>query len=472
MANQQQPSRPWFRLPSIARPVIDPTPAPATATAPPAPVAAPPAPVARPAFRPGNQTQDPTPAAPTQRSPPRPGGGGGGTTSVPTSPVVRPTAPSSSLPTSPVVPATTPTAPVVTTSSVPSSPKPRVSAPTSSLPTSPAARTTTPTAPSSPKPRVSAPTSSLPPSPTISKPALSSSVVNSPIPKPVSTAFSAPTSSPRKTPILNSPATSPIPTAVTTTTAAVTGATRPSPPTTTTTTVKQPAFQTTPPDSPKPKPTAPPPSPLILPPAKIKPEAEIPLEAEQKRVLVQKTISSDQNKPKPRLNGSQSEQHFGDALKSSIGNSGKKETPKDHGQGKEKSHQKKLNSEPEKGGMRVITIAGENKGAYMEVIRSPNRKNQVFEGISHNLQKSSGSSSSSSSSSSEEEEGRFKKKMEKSQKGKTMSSGFMSTFMNSNVQGVNNSIVYNSSCSHHDPGVHLALSRKPAAGKDHRSNGN
>jgi len=33
--------------------------------------------------------------------------------------------------------------------------------------------------------------------------------------------------------------------------------------------------------------------------------------------------------------------------------------------------------------------------------------------------------------------------------------------MNSNVQSIHNSILYISSLTHHDPGVHLALSRKP-----------
>jgi hypothetical protein len=37
----------------------------------------------------------------------------------------------------------------------------------------------------------------------------------------------------------------------------------------------------------------------------------------------------------------------------------------------------------------------------------------------------------------------------------------MNAFMNSNVQSIHNSILYISSLTHHDPGVHLALSRKP-----------
>ncbi|CAK9319185.1 unnamed protein product [Citrullus colocynthis] len=38
------------------------------------------------------------------------------------------------------------------------------------------------------------------------------------------------------------------------------------------------------------------------------------------------------------------------------------------------------------------------------------------------------------------------------------------SFMNTNFQGVNNSILYNSSLSHRDPGLHLAYSKKPNHG--------
>ncbi|WCJ18515.1 hypothetical protein M5689_000860 [Euphorbia peplus] len=100
--------------------------------------------------------------------------------------------------------------------------------------------------------------------------------------------------------------------------------------------VKPTTFQTTPLDSSKLKPTAPPPSPLILPPAKMKSDPEIPQEVEQKRVLVQKTSSTGHNKPKTRTNGSPPEKFFGDTHKSGIGHSGQKETLKDHGQSKDK----------------------------------------------------------------------------------------------------------------------------------------
>lgn len=183
-------------------------------------------------------------------------------------------------------------------------------------------------------------------------------------------------------------------------------------------------------------------------------------------MLVQKII----DKPQPWVNGRESERNLVDALKTSIAQNGKQE-PKKDGETKEKGQGKKISSDSEDGGMRVITIAGENKGAFMEVIRSPNKKH-VFEGNPQYLNKSGnhksygnvwGSHSSSSSSSGEE--GNPKK--DKSHKERSKLSPPMSTFMNSNVQGVNNSIVYNSSCTHHDPGVHLAMSRKPSGGGFH-----
>lgn len=49
----------------------------------------------------------------------------------------------------------------------------------------------------------------------------------------------------------------------------------------------------------------------------------------------------------------------------------------------------------------------------------------------------------------------------KNQKGRTSSSFPMAAYMNSNVQCVNNSLLYHTSCSHHNPGVRLSLSKKP-----------
>jgi hypothetical protein len=52
-------------------------------------------------------------------------------------------------------------------------------------------------------------------------------------------------------------------------------------------------------------------------------------------------------------------------------------------------------------------------------------------------------------------------KKDKNHKGRTKSSFPMAAYMNSNVQCVNNSLLYHASCSHHDPGVRLSLSKKP-----------
>lgn len=181
-------------------------------------------------------------------------------------------------------------------------------------------------------------------------------------------------------------------------------------------------------------------------------ERKIPEEAEQKTVLVQKTIE----KPKPWLGGN------GETYKPSFIRNGNQEVPRDvETKEKEKGSRKQL-SDSEELGMRVITIAGENKGAYMEIIQSP-KKNQV--GDKPHLLHNKGNSqirnhgSDSESSSGSDKEG--KKKKDKGQKGKVTSSLPMSAFMNSNVQSVNNSILYNCSCTQHDPGVHLSLSRKP-----------
>ncbi|KAF5733281.1 hypothetical protein HS088_TW17G00823 [Tripterygium wilfordii] len=224
----------------------------------------------------------------------------------------------------------------------------------------------------------------------------------------------------------------------------------------------KPAIET-PPQSPKPKPTAPPPSPLTLPPSQIKPNAEpeskSPPEAEQKDVLMQKTIekvNDDTHKPR-------------------IDHTGKQGVVKE-ADTEEKAHRKKFSSsDTEEEGIRIITIAGENKGALMEVIKSP--KKNGFEGL-YKKGNPGGTSSDSSSEfksySSSEEEGNRNMKKDKKNRAMSMNSTPMSAFMNSNVQGVNNSVVFKSSCTHSDPGVHLALSRNPSNGGFHakgRSNG-
>lgn len=101
-------------------------------------------------------------------------------------------------------------------------------------------------------------------------------------------------------------------------------------------------------------------------------------------------------------------------------------------------------------GMSVLTLAGENKGAIMEL--SPSRKTYSPQ----SLQKKGIPKAWSS-----EDDGE-KSGSESGKKGDRMQNKSlpMTAFMNSNVQGVNNSILHNASCTHHDPGVHLVFSRK------------
>ncbi|XP_017969895.1 PREDICTED: vegetative cell wall protein gp1 isoform X1 [Theobroma cacao] len=433
MSSQAAPARPWFRLASIARPTPPQAPPPPTEPAP-----GPPRPAAvRPTFRPVAQPQGTAAAAPPV----------GGVSSVPPSPVAVGRA---SQPSSPAD-----RKPTTSTSSVPSSPVrtvPTVTATAAGPTISPPKSATIASVPSSPAKPV-ATTASVPTSP--AKPVVTiASVPTSPA-KPVVTIASVPSSPAKTAPTTSSVTSSPTQKPA----SSIATATRvPSPPASTTA-VKR-ATQS-PIQSPKIKPpTAPPPSPLILPPSQLKArdelEPKIPVEVEQKTVLVQTRI----DKPKPeRVVTAQKD--LGDTYKPSILLHGMKE-PSKNGETKEKGHDKKFSSDSEDSSMRVITIAGENKGAFMELIQSPHKNG--FQG-NHREQKrtnlsrtiSDGSDYQSYSSS---EEG-VRKVKDKSNTSRTMP---MNAFMNSNVQGVNNSIVYNSSCTHHDPGVHLSLLRKPSGG--------
>ncbi|KAI6701801.1 hypothetical protein NL676_010937 [Syzygium grande] len=226
----------------------------------------------------------------------------------------------------------------------------------------------------------------------------------------------------------------------------------------------------TPPQSPSAKPVAPPPSPLVLPPPQLRADDQprIPLEAEQKTVLVQETVPLPP--PSNRLPSLNGRIHSDEAPKAGTARDTKNGDAERH----RGPHPKKHPDSGELPGMKVITIAGENKGAMMELIRSPKHPpshhllhNKASPTSKSNGQEPRNSSLSSSSSSSSSDEGKQKKKKDKSHQSKSFASPPISAFMNSNVQGVNNSIIYNSSCTHHDPGVHLALSRKPSNGALH-----
>lgn len=115
---------------------------------------------------------------------------------------------------------------------------------------------------------------------------------------------------------------------------------------------------------------------------------------------------------------------------------------------KENGNHKKY-SDSEDFGTRIITIAGENKGAIMEL--NPSRTTTKFGNIKKGSPRPWNDDEKSGSNSGD---------IAKEKNQKAMPSP-MTAFMNSNVQGVNNSILYNCSTTHHDPGVHFSVSRKP-----------
>jgi len=225
--------------------------------------------------------------------------------------------------------------------------------------------------------------------------------------------------------------------------------------------------------SPNARSTNSPPSPLTLPPSQFKTREEhskIPVEAEPKAVLVQKTVDV----PKPWHNDTdelhrENQNHSNGELHRQTQNHGNGEfhrqtqnhsNSSQHGKhitvkGRETSKEKKF-SDSEDSGMRVITIAGENRGAYMELVQAQKKHQPNYLHKKGNSIKVDGGESESSSA----DEGKINKK-DKNNKGSTKSSFPMAAYMNSNVQCVNNSLLYHASCSHHDPGVRLTLSKKP-----------
>ncbi|XP_019179129.1 PREDICTED: vegetative cell wall protein gp1-like isoform X2 [Ipomoea nil] len=212
----------------------------------------------------------------------------------------------------------------------------------------------------------------------------------------------------------------------------------------------EPAMKETNQYSPKVKPAV---SPLKLPPAaQFKSEAEveprIPAEIDQKTVVVQQR--SERNKATAqKFNATQ---RYGS---SETDWTGKREAmmTKD----KDNVHHKKRSDTEESLGISILTLAGENKGAMMEL--SPAQANKHgFNGNPRRLQKE-WSEGEKSGKESDEEEGKSRMG-EKNNNPKGTESLPMTAFTNSNVQGVNNSVLHNATCTHHDPGVHLTFSRK------------
>ncbi|KMZ71677.1 hypothetical protein ZOSMA_177G00050 [Zostera marina] len=104
---------------------------------------------------------------------------------------------------------------------------------------------------------------------------------------------------------------------------------------------------------------------------------------------------------------------------------------------------KKLSIGDNKGRMGMITMAGENTGAYMNLIggsKENGKKQDHFNGKSHRI-------------------GPSENLETKNQSVETKATLPAATaVMNNNVQGVNNSIIFHGTCRHGSPGVHIKFS--------------
>ncbi|XP_010942335.2 uncharacterized protein [Elaeis guineensis] len=102
--------------------------------------------------------------------------------------------------------------------------------------------------------------------------------------------------------------------------------------------------------------------------------------------------------------------------------------------------------------MRMITIAGENMGAYMDLgppYSLSSRKQQQQQKSNGSLPKQGQVSNSATNDGKSSDKNGAKAAAAKTKP--------ISSLVNSNVQSVNNSIVYNSSCTQRSPGVYIAL---------------
>ncbi|CAI8615775.1 unnamed protein product [Vicia faba] len=226
----------------------------------------------------------------------------------------------------------------------------------------------------------------------------------------------------------------------------------------------------TPTHSPKAESIASPPSPLTLPPSQFKSQDErskIPMEAEPKAVLVQKSHNGNNELHRETHNNHSNSSQYGN--KHSGNGEFHRENQNHHNSShhgnkhvsvKERETKERKFSDSEDSGMRVITIAGENRGAYMELVQSQKKHEPNYLHKKGNLKPNTIKVDGSESESSSVEEGKINKN-DKNQKGRTKSSFPMAAYMNSNVQCVNNSLLFHASCSHHDPGVRVSLTKKP-----------
>ncbi|CAN4076621.1 unnamed protein product [Withania somnifera] len=430
----QQPARPLFRFASMVRPAAQP------------PASTPPAPAVQPLFRPTTPFRPPSPPATTATQPPQP---------------QEPTPQTPATATPPVAAVVTPPQPAVSATRSPiSAPQPVALAPHS------------PTPAPQPKPVAAAsPSSTLATAPPRSPVALPQSAVPpQKVPSPRSPVAALPQRAATEVP--RSPVTkvaTPVPQSLNktlasnvTTESALTSTPNsslpPSPKTKLADSIQTLINQSSPSKAPSPsqrvfqpnlvksqtyspqtKPAVShPPSPLKLPPPQLELESKIPSQLDQKSVVVHETTRANTN----------SNQVMQTSRNGKTAENGKREAVK-----KDKGVQQKKGSNTDNAdqfGMSVLTLAGENKGAIMEL--SPSRKTYNPQSL-----QTRGSPKAWSREDDEEKSGG-----ESGRKGETMQNKSlpMTAFMNSNVQGVNNSILHNASCTHHDPGVHLVFSRK------------
>lgn len=171
--------------------------------------------------------------------------------------------------------------------------------------------------------------------------------------------------------------------------------------------------------TPSPSPSSPafPPSEVNVNP-QIEPKIQV-VEEKPKTLLVHKTINEEHS-----LNGSGS-------LQKNLG---------------------KKHSDYEDSGIRVITIAGENRGAHMNLIQSSKKPNYLHKMYNSNMK---GYDYESGKCGNGEENANKKDKSKKARK--PSSPPMTRVYMNSNVQCVNNSLLFKTSCTHHDPGVKFTL---------------
>ncbi|KAL3536671.1 hypothetical protein ACH5RR_000037 [Cinchona calisaya] len=436
----QQPPRPWFRFAPIMRPpAAAPAPAPAPAPVPaPTPAAQPPPPISP--FRPPVVLARPPP--PAVASPPP-----SAAATAPPSPVAPPplslpivVSPTSATP-------TTPKSPQITGASPP--PKSPVPTPAASVTKSPIVSTPAPPPPPAiPKPEstIVKNSSSSPPASLVQKATTETSATRpavSPAPKTKTSAPSSPLpASPATKTILSSqapkavaspvaPPPSPLPTVAPPATVRAQSASSPK-------MVKTPPPQ----ESPIRKTLSHPPSPLMLPPPQLKADTDhlepIPAVVEQKTVVTQESTTDQEKLAKATLKMNNHGEIHND--RGFTQNGEKNLLKKDKGK---MTYKKKSDTSPDQSGIRVVTLAGENKGAVMEFSPAAASRKK------YNLGQRLGSSIN----------GEGKQNTKDENDARMQSKPPTDAFVNSNVQGVNNSILYNCTHKNRDPGVHLSVSR-------------